>query len=203
MIINANVIFSALSNIAGLLAGGNSDVVGIFDANLNQVFLNARPLRADVRETSRVMTHPVETGVMIADNHIINPIEINLSLSIKSEYYNSMYNQIKQAFTLGTVFSVQTRTGVYNNMIIADMPHTEEPDKYDAILMGLHFTQVLYVTPTSFTGGAAPANFSPADPTNDNTVQGGVKYPTSLSSTQTTQVQSIFTGVGFKALGRL
>jgi hypothetical protein len=203
MIINASVIFSALSNIAGLLAGGNSDVVGIFDANLNQVFINARPLRADVRETSRVMTHPVETGVMIADNHIINPVEINLSLSIKSEYYNSMYNQIKQAFILGTVFSVQTRTGVYNNMIISDMPHTEEPDKYDAILMGLHFTQVLYVTPVALSSESAPANFSPADPVNDNTVQGGVKYPTSLSTTQTTAVRSIFTGVGFKALGRL
>jgi hypothetical protein len=203
MAFNPNIIFSALSNLAGLLQGNNADTVGIFNANLQQVFLQARPLKAEIKETSQVMTHPVETGVIVADNHIINPIEINILLFINAQNYSAMYGQIKQAYVSGSLFSVQTRTGVYQNMVIADMPHTEDAEIYNGVLIGLHMKQVLYVVPVSTSSANAPANFNPSDPANTNTIQAGIKNATPISSTQLTQVQSIFTGLSFKALSRI
>lgn len=195
-------IFSIGQVVLDLLNNGSSvDVVGIYNGELRQVFADARPLRAEVRETSMVMKHPVETGTIIADNHIINPVEINLLLIIKSEFYSSVYGQIKQAFVAGDLLSIQTRTGVYNNMIIANMPHLENPDAYDAVTMSLNLVEVLYVMPVSVAAQPLPANFSPAEPADISTVQTGLKYPVAISSTNAAAVQSIITGFAFKFLG--
>jgi hypothetical protein len=200
MAINPNTIFSAASNIAGLLLVNNADTVAIFNENLEQIFVDARPVKADVRETSTVMTHPIETGVIIADNKIINPIEINMLMFISQSNYNSMYTQIKQSFIAGDLFSVQTRTGVYRDMIIADMPHTEDTEVYNGVLVVIHFKQVLFVVPASVSEQSQPANFSPKDPANTNTVQAGIKYPATLAPSSTAAVQSIFTGISYKLL---
>lgn len=202
MAINPTTIFSAISNIADLLNNFFPvDVVGIFDSeSLQQVFENARPIKAEVRETSMVMKHPVETGTMIADNHIINPIEINLSLFIGSEFYNSVYTQIRQAYIAGTSLSVQTRTGVYGNMIIADMPHTEDTDTFDAVIMALHLTEVIFVVPNSVSPLPTPANFSPRDPVNSNIITAGQKYPSIIANPNITAVRSIFTTSAFKGI---
>lgn len=197
-------IFSAAQVALDLLNNGSSvDVVGIYNGTLRQVFAEARPLNAEVRESSMIMKHPVETGTVIADNHIINPVEINILLIIKSEFYNSVYGQIKQAFVSSELLSVQTRTGLYSNMIIADMPHIENPDAYDAVTMHLRLVEILYVVPVSVATQPLPANFSPAEPANSSTVQTGLKYPVAISSSNGAAVQSIITGFAFKFLGGL
>lgn len=189
-------IFSALSVVNDLLSRAiNVDVVGIYDTELQPLFIDLQYMRADIRESSQVMRHPVETGTMIADNHIINQVEMNISVMIKSQFYTSTYNQIKQAFVAGTSLIVQTRTGVQANMIIADMPHTENPDIYDGVVMHLHLIEVLYVVPNSISEQAAPANFSPEDPTNTNTVQAGLKSPIDLTPANTSAVQSSLTSI--------
>lgn len=195
-------IFSNLSTVSDLLNNFASvDVVGIFDESLQQIFENARPLKATVKETSEVMKHPIETGVKIADNHIINQVDMTINVIVNSRYYNSVYTQIKQAFVSGTLLSVQTRTGLYQNMIIADMPHDETPEQYDSIAMQIHLTEVLYVVPTSVSQQAAPANFKPADVTNSNTVQSGLKYPSIVNPDNVTAVQGILGGLAFKEFG--
>ncbi len=200
-----NVLVSGLSAVSDLLNNiGAVDTVGIFDSTtLQQIFQDARPMAADIRETSIVMSHPVETGTILSDNHIINPIEINMPVFVPSQSYNLIYNQIKQAFVAATSFTVQTRLGVYPNMIIADMPRREDPDMYDAVIIALHFKEVLYVVPVSVSAASAPANFNPADEVNTNTVQTGSKFPSILSSGNATTIQSILTGFAFKTAGRL
>jgi len=194
-------LFSAANTLVDLLNNFSAvDVVGIFSGT-SQVFINARPLRAEIRETSKVMVHPVETGVTVADNHIINPIEINISFMIQSQDYSAIYTQIKQSFLAATSFTIQTRTANYANMIIENMPHSETPEVYNAIVMAINFKEVLIIPPVSVSTTAAPANFSPTSPANSNTVSAGLKYPAALSNSNTSAVQSIFTGLAFKNLG--
>lgn len=184
-------IFSGLTVIADLLNSFAAvDVVGIFDDSLQQVFADARPLKAEVKETSMVMNHPTETGVNLSDHHIINQVEINIPMLIKSDAYNSAYAQIRKSWVAADKFSVQTRTGVYSNMIIADMPHQEEPDIYDAITILLRFKEVIYIVPNSVSGQAQPSNFTPVEPSNTNTFQIGQKFPviTSLAGAVLTRL---------------
>jgi hypothetical protein len=177
---------------AALLFSGNLDIVGIYDDN-GQVFAQARPLKASLRETSKIMEHPAETGVTLADHHIINPVEIDIPLIISAQFYGPMYQQIKTAFLAPTLLTVKTPVNVYQNMIIADMPHEEDPEHYDAISMALRLRQVLYFVPGA--PQALPTNYNPADPQDQNTVQSGVQQssptlPISSSALQNLIIQA-------------
>ncbi len=160
------------------LFGSLLDIVGIYNG-FNQVYVNARPLKASLRETSRIMEHPAETGVVLADHHIINPVEIEIPLIIPAQFYSETYQQIKTDFLAPTLLTVKTPVNVYDNMIIADMPHEEDPELFNAITMLLHFRQVIYFIPGAVQ--TLPANYSPADPANQNTVQSGLQQPKSFT----------------------
>ena len=175
---NFNTAVSAASAVADLLGFSiATDVVGIYDAaGFTRMFQNAIPMKAEVRETSQIMNHPVETGAVIADHHIINPIEINLSLLIDGSNFGAVYDQMKVAFLAATLLTVQTNSGVYSNMIIADMPHQESTDMYNVISVALHLKEVLYVAPVSVSSSLAPDDYDPENPTDGDTVQAGQKY---------------------------
>lgn len=203
-------IFTPISLAADVIYGVNlltssiqGDAVAIFDAeSFEQVFSGARSLRANVRETSRVMDHPLETGVTISDHFIINPNEIEISALIPSVYYNSAYQDIKEAFLNKTLLSVQTKADVYTNMIVAEMPHEENPELFDVLVQGIRLKEIIYVAPTSITtinktgqAPTVPSNYSPVNPKNANTLQRGqctAKDPTGLGLTSPTKRQVNF-----------
>ncbi|OWK42201.1 phage baseplate protein [Fimbriiglobus ruber] len=175
---------SLLSDVAfGLdllsLVGSNVDIVGIYN-DTAQVYVQARPLKASVRETSKVMEHPVETGVVLSDHHIINPVEIDLPLMVASVYYAAIYQQIKTDFLAATLLSVKTPVNVYGSMIVADMPHEESPEHFSSVIIGLRLKQVLFEVPGSTQ--PLPANYSPAAAANENTVQSGLQSAAALGT---------------------
>src|SRR5262245_18336047 len=114
-------------------ATASADVVGVFGDNFQQVFAGARPLKATVKELSKVMEHPVENGAVISDHKVVQPVEIEFALVLMAEHYRDAYQQIRQHFIASTLLSVQTRTAVYGRMVIAEMPHEEDPSLYNAI----------------------------------------------------------------------
>lgn len=172
-----------------LLNSVNRDVVGVFDqTSFQQLFSDARPVRASIRETSKVMDHPVETGVTLSDHHVINPKEIELSMILSSEFYSSTYQQLRGAFLNATLLSIQTKAGVYPNMIIQAIPHEEDPDMFTAIPIALKLREVIFIAPSAITQiqnnvtvasspstAATPTNYAPADPVNNNTVSRGLQ----------------------------
>ena len=171
----------ASSGLSGLSSSVLNSILGISNttASIGQLFVNARPMKATIRETSKVMEHPVETGVVLSDHHIINPVEIDIPLIVNSTFYAATYSQIRQAFINATPLSVKTRVGVYSNMIIADMPHEEDAEMFDAITIGLHLKQVIYIVPGS---NSPTQNFQPLAPANSNTVASGLKSAASLGT---------------------
>lgn len=147
------------------------DVVGVFDSgSLNQVFAAARPMKAQVREYSKVMEHPLETGAMISDHRVVQQNEIEISLMIPQEDYASAYYEIKNLFTQATLLAVQTRTGLYQNMFILAMPHEETPDVYNMVPMSLRLKEVFFAP--------SPTTYDPVDVPNQNTQQNGQQLPT-------------------------
>ena len=93
--------------------------------------------------------------------------------------YADTYAQIRQAFTSATPLTVKTRTGAYNNMIIADMPHEEDAEMFDVITIALHLKQVLYGDqPTG-----APAPFQPLNSIYGDTSPSGLQQATAVAVT--------------------
>ncbi len=149
----------------------SQDVVGIFQQDTSaQLFTNARPIKAKVTQTATVMSHPVEDGSTITDHKIINPIEIELSLIMSLEDYQSVYKSIQDVFEKSTLLTVQTRSGTYRNMIISAMPHDEDAEIYDAIALALKLTEVKFA---KFTTGTAPKVSSPKNKRDSSTSNGG------------------------------
>ncbi len=175
-----------MSIVRTLLPSAAIDYVAIFDENLAQVFREARALKATVKETSELMKHPLETGSVIIDHRIILPIEIDLSVIIQSEDYQSVYQQIRQYYQNGTFLIIQTKTGVYENMVIASMPHDETTEMYDTVPIALRLREVQFVEPQF--------GIQPAAATNQTTVARGTQQSSTPSVTQTSLAQDVFYG---------
>lgn len=124
------------------------DSVAIYNSNLQQVLRGARPVKATVRDDSKLMEHPVEDGTIITDNKIDMPKEIDLSLILNGRDFQSVYQQISQLKTQGALLIVQTKTGLYRNMAIERMPHDEDPSTFDVVTMALSLKEVQFVQAT-------------------------------------------------------
>jgi len=123
-----------------------ADVVAIYDENMTQLFTSARMIKADIKESAQVMTHPVETGETITDDKIILPVEIDLAIIFDAKTHAEGYKQIKQAFIDSTIISLQTRVDTYPDLIISDYPHREDAEMYDTITMNLRLKEIKFVT---------------------------------------------------------
>ena len=158
-------IISGIEQIGNLLQNVfNVDVVQVLEQDsMTQVFSGARPVKATVRETARVMDYPVETGATLSDHRISNPTEIELICIIPAAQYTTAYPAIRNAWLNATLLSVQTRLGTYKNMIVADLPHEEEPDMFNAVLQTIKLREVILIAPSSIAPNGLLANYSPLD----------------------------------------
>lgn len=176
MAITPSSAISNLATLAGFLTSSKRvDVVQILNQQtMQQIFAVARPMKATVKETAKVMQYPVETGSTLSDNRVSNPTEIEMALFIPASGYSTVYPQMRNAWLQPTLLSVQTRTGTYKNMIIADMPHEEDPDMFSAIMMHVRFKEVIMIAPSSTAASPVLNNYSPASPQDATTQNQGL-----------------------------
>ena len=137
------------------------DIVGVFDSDFTQVFMQARPVYASVRPEARLMDHPLETGQIITDYKVILPLEIEYRVVLPSPYTRDLYEEIWNLWQNSELLTVQTKARNYTNMVIASPPHEEKTDYFDALPMTIRFRQAQLVQ--------AVTTYAPADPTQANT----------------------------------
>lgn len=159
-----------ISPINYLIPQNVADQIAIFDQNYQQLFKLARIFKPFVKETAKGMENPDENGTILTDHIIIMPYEIELPMLIKAPDIQDIYGEIKQNFLNSTLLVVQTKTGTYPNMYILEMPHEEDPQQYDAVMLVLSMKQAQIVTPQTST-------IQPKNPTNSSTVNRGTQQP--------------------------
>jgi len=111
------------------MAGVQTDIIGVYDAQFSPLFGGAIVGKATVKEDAKVMEHPIESGAMVTDFFVINPVEIEIRRLLRGDTARETYQQIKEAFTAGDLLTVQTRAGSYSDMLIASISH-DEPGEY-------------------------------------------------------------------------
>lgn len=169
-----NIIDSILPTFGG-------KTVFVTDQAGNEVFAQAQSLKIDIKPESRPMEHPVESGATITDHRILLPIEIEMSMILSSSDYKDVYKEIASLYAQGTLLIVQARSGTYTNQLIQGIPHFEDAEQFNAIVLTLRLKQVIVaITPTA--SNIAPGNSSnsvtpmvtaPANPVNATTVDTG------------------------------
>lgn len=179
---------AAISNvITSLIPSFATDIVAVYTQDYTQVFRNARAIKAIVKETSKVMEHPIETGAIVTDHRIVWPVEIELNLILRPENYQDVYYEIKDLYLQGTLLIVQTRSDIYLNQLINSMPHEEDPTIYDTITIALSLKEVQMVT--------AQFTTTPRNQKNSSTVNRGNQQGTTANPKQTGSALSGLLGV--------
>jgi hypothetical protein len=141
--------FTSSEGFGSLLFGTSSvDVVGIYSSDFSQVFTKARPIKLSISPPSKLMDHPVETGVEITDFRIILPVEIEISLILSKEDYRDTYQEIIDLFNAGELLTVQTYASTYQNQVIVNAAHEESTDVFNALTMLLKMREVKFVSPS-------------------------------------------------------
>lgn len=126
---------AVINNFAANYSSYSQDVMGVYDSNFNQLFVDARPIACKVNPTAKMMEHPLESGATIVDHRIINPVEIELNVILTPANYLDAYNEIKAVFTGTNSVTVQTIADVYPNMFIEAMPYDHSAEVIDTITM--------------------------------------------------------------------
>jgi len=157
--------------------------LAVFTQDFTQIFRDARAIKAIIKEQSKVMEHPVESGIVITDHRIILPIEIELSLILAKADYQNVYNSIKGYYLQGTLLVIQTRSGVYQNMLIQQIPHEENPDMYNALALAMTLKQVIFAV--------AQYGVVPKYAKNSTTQALGTQNATSATTSQTSFAQDL------------
>lgn len=163
----------------------SADVTQIVDPDTgDQLFFNASLMKANISRPSKIMDHPVEQGTDVSDNKIILQVGIELSILIDANLYLGEYDDIVDAFTDSTFLTVMTNAGVFENMVIEDVPHDESPDQYGQLALGMRLRETLIV--------ATQSQDLTAKQVEDNTDQSTInRGETSSTTTPTTSGNSL------------
>lgn len=147
-------------------------------------FPGAIAMKTTVKPTKKTMEHPLEDGAIITDHVILMPIEIIVSMFVPSQDLQNTYDQISQYYNDSTFLIVQTRSDVYTNQYISEIPHDENPDQFNSIEIIVKFKQA------QITQSQSTTTVVPKEPQNLSTVNTGVKEPLLIDSSALSQYQA-------------
>lgn len=104
-------------------------------------------LSCSVIDDSKLCEHPVESGSIIVDHKIFNPIEIDIKLSIPSVEFYDIYSELEKIYKNSDKLRIKCKNTYYSNMVLQAIPHEENPEMYDRIVFDLHFKEIVEVVP--------------------------------------------------------
>ncbi len=166
------------------------DVIGVFDSNLNQLFPNARSVRAMISPKSKGAQHPLETGGTFGDNVVDLPVTIELSVIIDPADLRNTYQQIKAAKAARNLLLVQTTVDTFSNMMILDIPFDQTAEMFDTVAVAIRLEEFILVNAQY---AQLPAS-SVKKKSNASTVDTGQKNSTPATPAQTSAAYDLFFG---------
>lgn len=105
-------------------------------------------LTANIEPTSELAEHPVETGTMVTDAAIINPLSAKVRIALPRMFYTRIYSDLEKKYFIGKKkIILQTKLAVYKNMVLQNMPHDLTNETVDRVVIDLDLRQVIDVVP--------------------------------------------------------
>lgn len=121
--------------------------VPLVDYVTNAQIYGVSYMDAAVDITSDLCEHPTETGTMITDAAIVNPISMKIRVALPTLFYTRIYQEMERFFVNKVKIQAQTKLGVYKNLVLQNMPYEEETNTIDRVVITLELKQVLEVNP--------------------------------------------------------
>lgn len=97
---------------------------------------------AEINISSSVAEHPIETGQVIMDSSIRNPIKAKINIYVPTMYYTAIYDEIYRFYDEKKKIIILTKFGLYENMVITAMPYRLQNSTVDRPLIQLELQEV-------------------------------------------------------------
>ena len=113
---------------------------------LQPIWTGSDIMDVQVQETSTVTKYKVEDGTNRNDHIVHNPTEIVMRFTLAGKV-SQLFNAIKQTYTERALVTVQTRTDVYADMIVTEIPQDQTGAAMDAVTLDIRLSEWLEVVP--------------------------------------------------------
>ena len=131
-------------------------------------------IKADVDITSDLCDFPIETGSIITDNAIVQPITIKVQIALPTAFATRIYAEMIKYYQKKKYIMVQTKFAMYRNMVIQSMPFKLENETIDRPIVELTLRQVVEVEPQYINIGNGNSEIkNPKDASDSDTVDVG------------------------------
>lgn len=104
-------------------------------------------IKASFSEPSKLCTHPIESGALITDHKVILPHKCTLEIAMPAYFQHTVIEELRKYFLNSTPLSVHDVSGVYNNMVITDMPHETTAKTAGRLVFNVPMEEVVVVAP--------------------------------------------------------
>ena len=102
---------------------------------------------AEVNISSSLAEHPIETGQVIMDTSIRNPVKAKVDIYMPTMFYTAIYDEIRTYFDTKKKIILLTKFGLYENMVLASMPYKLQVNTVDRPVITLDLQEVREVEP--------------------------------------------------------
>lgn len=96
----------------------------------------------EVNISSSIAEHPIETGQVIMDAAIRNPVKAKVNVYVPTMFYTAIYEEIRTYFETKKKIILLTKFGLYENMVLAAMPYKLQADTVDRPVITLELQEV-------------------------------------------------------------
>lgn len=134
---------------ASLSSGKYAYFVDQNSKNWDEVLQDITIIDIDVNEDSKIMDSPVESGIIISDHRIRNPLEITVNCTLPRDSWENSYKELRYWYEQQTTkfLAIQTKADIYPNMQLIALPHKEASDTVTRLFFELKFREVKFVVP--------------------------------------------------------
>lgn len=96
----------------------------------------------EVNISSSLCQHPIETGQVIMDSSIRNPIKAKVNVYMPTMFYTTIYNEILRYYEEKKKIILLTKFGMYENMVLVSMPYKLQNTTVDRPVISLELEEV-------------------------------------------------------------
>ena len=114
--------------------------------SLQPIWAGASPMQVSVSETSKATRFAVEDGSVRNDHVVRNATEISIKMMLAGDVTN-LFEALRTTYQQRDLVTIQTKTAVYTNMLVEEMPHEQDPGMADAVAVDLRFVEWQEVKP--------------------------------------------------------
>lgn len=121
-------------------------VIILDNDSLEELWADSDIMSVSVSETSKATRYAVEDGTNRNDHVIKNPVEISISMILAGKIAQ-LFQLLKQTYLEHKLVTVQTKTDVYTNMLVEEIPHEQDTGMTDGVTVSVKMVEWQEVTP--------------------------------------------------------